>query len=375
MVVRRLDGDDDGIEDVRAVRAATAGESERIIGLLERNESDFPSLSNSINSCLGSRHLHVHVRLVLLVLLLLLVFALVLLLRSLVLLHMRMPQPCTVRAIQVVLEASCLCRGPPVTAWTYVARVPRAQGGSTVGFLFRPKICVLSQSGGRGKFSGRPAAFGSRLQVTFPEGQPGTGTRRSGGGAVTPFIHPEVPDSFFVSPGRGKAIRQAMDWKRVCGTAGSGIWVPKGDARARMLPDNLDHFLAGWMTRGTYETAWVTPLHDCLCSHAYGRGAVVRPPGMGATGLWCRVEPLLSSWCTRGNVPTGVKLNRYAGPRSCIPWHSDNEPLFGQQNQLKLIVRLSLGNSVDFQVRRVPRRVPSPIWLDHGDILVMDGLA
>ena len=31
------------------------------------------------------------------------------------------------------------------------------------------------------------------------------------------------------------------------------------------------------MKRGSYETAWVTPGHDCLCSYAYGRGAAVRP--------------------------------------------------------------------------------------------------
>ena len=57
-------------------------------------------------------------------------------------------------------------------------------------------------------------------------------------------------------------------------------------------------------------------------------------------------------------------------------WHSDNEPLVGPQNSPKLIVRLSLGNSVEFMVRRrAPGKVPSSIRLDHGDILVMDGLA
>ena len=35
------------------VRAAIAGVSERITGLLERNESDFPSHPSSSNSCLG----------------------------------------------------------------------------------------------------------------------------------------------------------------------------------------------------------------------------------------------------------------------------------------------------------------------------------
>ena len=74
-------------------------------------------------------------------------------------------------------------------------------------------------------------------------------------------------------------------------------------------------------------------------------------------------------------MPTGVNLNRYSGPSSCIRWHSDNEPLFGPQNSPKLIVSLSLGNSVEFKVRRVSDSVTSSITLNHGDVLVMDGSA
>ena len=72
-------------------------------------------------------------------------------------------------------------------------------------------------------------------------------------------------------------------------------------------------------------------------------------------------------------MPTGVNLNRYSCPSSRIPWHSANYPLFGPQNSHKLIVSLSLGNSVEFKVRRrAPFEVPSSIRLDHGDVLVMD---
>ena len=75
-------------------------------------------------------------------------------------------------------------------------------------------------------------------------------------------------------------------------------------------------------------------------------------------------------------MPTGVNLNRYADPRSCIPWHSDSESLFGPPNQPELIVSMSLGNSVEFEVhRRASSDVQSSITLDHGDLLVMDGLA
>ena len=74
-------------------------------------------------------------------------------------------------------------------------------------------------------------------------------------------------------------------------------------------------------------------------------------------------------------MPTGVNLNQYAGPGSCIRWHSDNESLFGPPNQPELIVSMSLGHSVEFQVRRASCDVPSSISLNHGDPLVMDGLA
>ena len=148
-----------------------------------------------------------------------------------------------------------------------------------------------------------------------------------------------------------------------------------------MFPANLDHIRVGWISQGTYETAWVTPGHDCLCSYKYGHGAAVRPQTNNAIwdsviGLWGRVAPFLSPWCGKKDVPTGVNLNQYAGSGSFIRWHSDNEPLFGPQNSPKLIVSLSLGNSVEFMVRRrASGDVPSSIRLDLGDVLVMDGLA
>ena len=227
----------------------------------------------------------------------------------------------------------------------------------------------------------RPAG-GVRGQVagSLPRRQPGTGTRQVRGGAVTPSLHPEVPDTRFASPGRGLGIRQSMGWMKVCSTARSGIWVLKGGARACMLPANLDHLRVGWRPRGSYKTARVTPGHDCRCPYQYGRGAAVRPQSNdaiwdGVLGLWSRVAPLLSPWCARGNVPTEVNLNRYSGSGSCIPWHSDNESLFGPPNQPKLIVSMSLGHSVVFQGRRVPGDVPPSITLDHGDLVVMDGPA
>ena len=231
------------------------------------------------------------------------------------------------------------------------------------GVNFRPAGCVRGQVAG-----------------SLPGRQPGTGTRSNKGSVVTPSLHPEVPDSLPVSPGPGQRIRQLMGWSKVCGTAQSGIWVLKGNARTCMFPANLDHLRVGWRKQGSYKTAWVTPGHDCLCSYKYGHGAAVRPQTNkaiwdGVIGLWGRVAPFLSPWCGKKELPTGVNLNHYDGSRSCVRWHSDNESLFGPRDSPKLIVSLSLGNPVEFKVRRVSDSVTSSITLDHGDVLVMDGSA
>ena len=99
----------------------------------------------------------------------------------------------------------------------------------------------------------RPAG-GVRGQVagSLPRRQPGTGTRLVRGGVDTPSLHPEVSGIQFVSPGRGLDIRQSMGWTKVCSATRSGIWVLKGNARARMLPENLDHHRVRWISRGTY---------------------------------------------------------------------------------------------------------------------------
>ena len=101
---------------------------------------------------------------------------------------------------------------------------------------------------------------------------------------------------------------------------------------------------------------------------------LITPSGMGLLVCGAGSHPSYHLGVVRRNVPTGVNLNQYAGPGSHIRWHSDNEPLFGPQNLPKLIISLSSGHSVVFQVRRAPGDVPSSISLDHGDIL-MDGLA
>ena len=64
---------------------------------------------------------------------------------------MMMAHLCMVLVIQVALVASCLCKGPPVTAWIIRdrtrlgCRVPRGGRVPKVGFPVRPKIFFLSQ--------------------------------------------------------------------------------------------------------------------------------------------------------------------------------------------------------------------------------------
>ena len=127
------------------------------------------------------------------------------------------------------------------------------------------------------------------------------------------------------------------------------------------------------------STAWATPGHVCSCSYSYGRGTVLPQANPSvfteAVNLWSRVASLLTPWCAKGEVPTGVNLNRYSGKGSCIPWHRDNERLFGCRVEPKVIVSMSLGHSALFKLRRrAPENTHSQIRLDHGDLLVMVGL-
>ena len=58
--------------------------------------------------------------------------------------------------------------------------------------------------------------------------------------------------------------------------------------------------------------------------------------------------PLMKPWCAEGEVPTATNLNLYRGWNSCVSWHSDDEPLFGECGEAKLIVSVSFGSSAVF---------------------------
>ena len=64
--------------------------------------------------------------------------------------------------------------------------------------------------------------------------------------------------------------------------------------------------------------------------------------------VWRAIAPLMKPWCAEGEVPTAANLNLYRGWNSCVGWHCDDEPLFGECGEAKLIVSVSLGSTVQF---------------------------
>ena len=80
-------------------------------------------------------------------------------------------------------------------------------------------------------------------------------------------------------------------------------------------------------------------------------------------------------WCAEEEVPTAAKENLYRGRRSHVGWHSDNEPLFGERREAKLVVSVSFGTQALFRWKgkSCPNSDANSCCLGHRDILVMDG--
>ena len=83
----------------------------------------------------------------------------------------------------------------------------------------------------------------------------------------------------------------------------------------------------------------------------------------------------MKPWCAEGEVPTAANLNICCRWTSCVGWHCDDEPLFGECGEAKLIVSASFGSSALFKWKGKSclENEAHLRWLDHGDILVMDG--
>ena len=92
-------------------------------------------------------------------------------------------------------------------------------------------------------------------------------------------------------------------------------------------------------------------------------------------GVWRAIALLVKPWCAEGEVPTAANLNLHRGSKSCVGWHGDDESLFGEYGEAKLIVSVSFGSSAVLKWRRQSCLDDEGhmCWLGHGDILVMDG--
>ena len=66
-------------------------------------------------------------------------------------------------------------------------------------------------------------------------------------------------------------------------------------------------------------------------------------------GVWRAIAPLMKPWCAEGELPTAANLNLYRGRDSCVRWHCDDEPLFGEVGTSKLIVSVSFGSQALFK--------------------------
>ena len=181
-------------------------------------------------------------------------------------------------------------------------------------------------------------------------------------------------------PGPGRIIRNMLGWSLLEKTETSGVWVFRGALQGVNHFSSLDA-IGDWERKGSYHTAWAVPCDSsCTCSYACGQGPAIGPCAGERcwpllAGLWRAIAPLLQPWCAEGEVPTAANLNLYRGWRSCVGWPSDDEPLFGECGDAKLIVSVSLGSSAVFRWRRQssPDDEGHLCCLGHGDILVMDG--
>ena len=173
-------------------------------------------------------------------------------------------------------------------------------------------------------------------------------------GSAVSGARPSCLDDSPEPPGPGRIIRNMLRWSQLEKTVRSGVWLFRGALRGENLFSSL--CAAGdWVKKGSYRTAWSVPCDSsCTCSYAYGRGLAVGPhtgercwPLLA--GLWSAIAPLMKPWCAEGEVPTAANLNLYRGGNSCVGWHRDDELLFGEFGEAKLIVSVSLGSSAVFK--------------------------
>ena len=102
--------------------------------------------------------------------------------------------------IQLFLVACCLCRSPRAFCSEGPTGRKRVKSG-----VSGPAEDLRPVSEVEAAVNYRPPVAGAG-RCAVPDRRPGPGSRRSGGGAVTPSLHPEVSDTQSVSPGRGDRV-------------------------------------------------------------------------------------------------------------------------------------------------------------------------
>ena len=140
-----------------------------------------------------------------------------------------------------------------------------------------------------------------------------------------------------------------------------GLVVPGCLEREKMF--SALFFAAGdWVKKGIVPHGVVGPLAFLVCWPLLA-------------GLWRAIALLMKPWCVEEDVPAAANLNLHRGWNSRVGWHCDDEPLFGECGEAKLIVSMSLGTSALFKWKgkSCPDSEAHLCCLGHGDSLVMDG--
>ena len=119
-------------------------------------------------------------------------------------------------------------------------------------------------------------------------------------GCAVAVAGPSCPDYPPEPPGRGRIIRNMLDWSLEEKTDQSGVWLFRGALQGEIF-SSLDA-IGDWQRKGPYPTAWAVPCDSsCTCSYAYGRGPAIGPHigercWLLLARVWRAIAPLMKPW-------------------------------------------------------------------------------